>query len=187
VLRQQDAVGLAVFGSRVRVEVPPRASGEHLGTICRLMEGNRPGGGTALGSVLHELAERLAPRSMVIVVSDLLAPLEEVVAGLEHLRYNRHEVIVLHVLDPAELRFPFRGNVLFEALESPQRLMLEAPRVRDAYLEALHRFRAGLRQACGRLRVDYCPADTSERVDRPLRRLLVSRRSLAGVLRGWTV
>jgi len=178
-LNQQDACGLVLFNSAVRAEAPPRSSPDQLSTICRLMEAAEPRERTAVGPVLHEIAERIAPRSMVILVSDLLAPAEDVVSGLQHLRYNRHEVIVWHVLDRAELDFPFDGNVKFEGLESDGEMKLDARQVRRAYLGALGEFRKAIEDTCGRLRADYCPADTSELLDRPLARFLVARHSPA--------
>jgi len=183
-LRQRDAVGLVIFDNAVRHELPPRSRPDQLGTVCRLLEGAEPRERTSIGPLLHQMAERVAPRSLVILVSDLLVPAEDFVSGLEHLRYNRHEVIVWHVLDRAELRFPFEGNVMFEGLESLEELTVDAGKVRQDYLDALAQFRHTIEDACGRQKVDYCLAETSEPPDRPLGRFLVARRSLAALSRG---
>ncbi len=175
-LKQQDAVALVLFDRKVRSELPPSSSSAQLREMCALMERTRPAEKTDVGSLLHEIAERIPPRSMVILVSDLLAPLEEVISGLEHLRYNRHEVILWHVLDPAEIRFPFEGSVMFEGMESSERLLVDARQVRRAYLSAFKRFLEGIQDACGRLKVDYCRMDTSEPLDTALARFLVARR-----------
>ena len=174
-LNQRDAVALALFDSALRDQAPPSANLAQLRAVCRLMEGAEPREKTSLGPLLHQMAERMAPRSMVILVSDLLAPADDVVAGLRHLRYSRHEVIVWHVLDPAELRFPFDGNVMFEGMESEDRLRVDARQVREGYLRALGEFRHAIRNACGQLNVDYSLADTSQLLDRPLLRFLGTR------------
>ena len=178
-LRQQDAVGLTLFDSAVRACAPPSSSPAQLRTVCRLMEGAEPRERTALAPLLHETAERIAPRSMVILVSDLLADAEDVIAGLRHLRYARHEVIVWHVADPAELRFPFDGNVQFEGLEAAERLRVDARQVRADYLRAFGEFRQQIADACGQMRADYCLTDTSVPLDRPLARFLVARHQRA--------
>ena len=181
-LMQQDAAALMLFDSALREELPPSSSAAHLRTMCELMQRSDPSDrsddtrtGTNLGPVLHEVAERIGRRSLVILISDLLAPATEVNAGLNHLRYNRHEVIVWHVVDEAERTFPFDENVQFEGLESDERVRADSRQMREAYLREFNRFRTEIEDACGRLKADYCLADTSEPLDRTLSRFLASR------------
>ena len=189
-LMQQDAAALMLFDSALREELPPGSSAAHLRTMCELMQRSDPSDrsddtrtGTNLGPVLHEVAERIGRRSLVILISDLLAPCPErlpapaaeVIAGLNHLRYNRHEVIVWHVVDAAERTFPFDENVQFEGLESDERVRADSRQMREAYLREFNRFRTEIEDACGRLKADYCLADTSEPLDRTLSRFLASR------------
>ena len=174
-LMQQDAVALKLFDAAVHTELPPSTSPAHLHKLCTLMEQAAPRERTQIASVLHETAERAPPRSMVILVSDLFAPVEEVLSGLRHLRHNRHEVVVWHVVDPAERLFPFDGNIRFEGLEAGEQVRANGRQIRRSYLRAFNEFLATLRTACGQLDVDYTLMDTSEPPDLTLARFLHSR------------
>jgi uncharacterized protein (DUF58 family) len=180
---QRDAVGLAAFDNAVRYQLEPGSTEARVSQICRALEETGPARRTALGPVLHEVSERVPPRGVVVLLSDLLAPAEDVISGLRHLRYNRHDVIVFHVLDPAELRFPFDGNVMFEGLEVPDTARLDARQVREAYLEAMGQWRGAIRGACGNREADYCLADTSEPPGHLLARFLVGRQGQPGIAR----
>jgi len=172
-LAQQDAVGLVVFDSRIRDELPPSASEVRLQDLCRVLESHTPGGETDLGRLIHLIAERLPRRSMVILVSDMLAPLGATISALERLRYDGHAAIVVQVTDPDEEEFPFEGNVRFEGLESDVALPAEARRLRRAYLRAFEADRRALEAACGREKIDYAKARTDEPPSTVLGRLLL--------------
>lgn len=174
-LLQRDAVGLSVFGEDVRAELPPTASAAVLGPFCRALEDAVPGGKTDLGALLHGVAARLSRRGLVVLVSDLLAPLDDLYSALHRFRYDGHAVILAHVVDPAEEEFPFDGRTRFEGMESDAALPTDARQVREAYLEAFGSFRRELRRACGLLGVDYLAANTGEPLDATLVRFLVSR------------
>ena len=174
-LAQRDAVALTLFDDSVRVNLPPSNNPAHLGKMCGLMERASPAEKTAMGSLLHGIAESIPARSLVILVSDLLVPVDEIVAGLQHLRFNRHEVIVWHVLDPAERDFPFDGDVLFEGLESEERLLVDGRQLRGQYLKDFGQFRQAIVDACGQLKIDYTSLDTSEPPNLALSRFLFAR------------
>jgi uncharacterized protein (DUF58 family) len=174
-LLQQDAVGLTVFGEQVRTELAPTASPAVLGAFCRVLEQAAPAGRTDLGPLLHGIAARLRKRGLVILVSDLLAPLDDLYSALHRLRYDGHAVILAHVVDPAEEQFPFDGSTLFEGMEGDLALPTDARQVRAAYLKAFGDFRRELRNGCALLGVDYLAANTAEPLDATLVRFLVSR------------
>ena len=117
VLHQQDCVGLATFDSEVRAILRPSGNPSHLQDLLQVIEDASPGRKTAIGPILHDLAERLKRRGIVIILSDMFDELGPVLAGLKHLRHRRHEVILMHVLDPAEIEFPFEQATLFVGLE----------------------------------------------------------------------
>jgi uncharacterized protein (DUF58 family) len=173
---QRDAVGLAVVDSGVRRYVPPKATAEHLTGLFSAMEESRAEGKTALGPVIHRLAERLAARSLAIVLSDLLDEPEEILAALAHLRHRRSEVMVFQVLDPAEIELPFNGWMLLRDPEEPSReLRLDARQARRIYQENLEAHLEALRRGCAAAKVDYTLLATAEPFETALARYLHAR------------
>jgi len=128
--RQQDAVGLVAFDEQIRKYLPPASTPSHLDRLFRALEELRPGRPTAISRTFHDLAERLHRRSMVLVISDLYDEPREVMRALQHFRHRRHQVIVLQVMDPAELRLPMNDLVTFVDLESGQRIQIDPKLIR---------------------------------------------------------
>lgn len=155
VLQQADTVGLALVANGVRAFL--RASGQstQLREVCRAMgTGPFPGGG-AVARGVDELAGRTGRRGVVFVFSDLLDDVPDVLAALQHLRYQKHEVVLFHTLDAAELDFPFRHTTLFRGLEGMPEVLTDPASVRDGYLQALHAHIGAIEAGCRRLEVDY--------------------------------
>jgi uncharacterized protein (DUF58 family) len=179
VTHQQDAAGLLLFDDEIRADLPPQSHQAHLQTMLhRLQQAllERPTGGRSL---FTDLAGRLRRRSMVVLISDLLADLLEVIGGLLTMRHSGHEVIVLHVLDHDERVFPFQNNTLFEGLEAPRLQALVDPQsLRSSYLDALAAFTSRLRGACAGSKIDYVELSTTEPLDVGLRRYLAARSHL---------
>src|SRR5262245_36115680 len=113
VIGQHDAAGLVTFDEKIRSVAPPGSHGGHLRRLFDLLEKAQAGGKTAIGPVLVNVADKLRKRGLVVVVSDLVGDVEDVLRGLRRLRGHRHDVIVFHVLDPAEIAFPFDQMTLF--------------------------------------------------------------------------
>ena len=174
-LMQQDAVGLTLFDTDLRGELPPLASAARLRDFCRLLEESTAGEGTDLGALLHRTADRLGRRGLVVLVSDLIAPLADLLSGIRRFRYDGHSLVLVHVVDPAEREFPFDGNVRFEDMESGGELLTSARQVRSSYLEAFRRFGEEVERACLAQQADYVMACTGERLDVTLARFLTSR------------
>jgi uncharacterized protein (DUF58 family) len=174
-LMQQDAVGLTLFDAAVRSELPPSSNPAVLSGFCRLLEENSPGSETDLGSLLHSIADRLARRGLAVLVSDLLAPLDDILSATRRLRYDGHSVMLMHVVDPAERDFPFDGPVRFEDVEGPGAVLVEGRQLRAAYLDSFARFQRSVEEACLREGVDYLLACTDERPAAVLSRFLSSR------------
>jgi len=145
---QHDSVGLITYDSKVRDMVPPRQGPGHLRALMEKLEHSDAGGETKLSLTFHELAERIKRRALIVVISDLFDDPEELIAALKHFRHKKHEVIVLHTLDPSELTFPFDDNTLFRGLEEPIQLHAEPRALRRSYLEAVERFLADVRRTC---------------------------------------
>jgi len=174
-IHQQDPVGVVAFDTRIRRSLAPKARRSQLAQVLSLLASIRPAGQTDIAQSLNQLAAMLRHASLVMLFSDLLADPEGVLQALYRLRHGGHDVIVFHVLDEAEARFPFDGMVELEDPESRQRLTLDADAFRADYLSALDSFRQRFRRECAQARIDYVPLDTSMRFDRALMEYLQRR------------
>ena len=141
----------------------------------RALAGHTGTAKTSIANVLSELGERLAQRTLIILVSDLFDAPEDILTGLEHVRYRRHEPVVWNVWDPAELNFPFSGPTLFDGLESTGRLLTEPASLRQRYLDEVRAFQSAMKTGCGRMNVDYSMFDTSVPLDMALSSYLATR------------
>jgi uncharacterized protein (DUF58 family) len=128
-----------------------------------------------MGAVFHDLAERFKKRGVVVVLSDFFDDPVKILAGLKHLRHRRHEVIVFHILDPAEVDFPFRETTLFKGLEGLPEVLTEPHALRKAYREELGAFLDELKKGCRMIDIDYVPLRTDQDLDGPLSTYLASR------------
>lgn len=162
VLRQHDAVSLHVFREGLAGQAEMGTQFHFLDTLAAALEAAQPTAVGSAGGALAQAAQRCARRGLVIVVSDLMDDVASVTKGIRLLRALGHEVVVFHVLDPAELDFPYEGNIRFEGLERSGNLRIDARRLREAYLEELDAYLADLRRACGRTGADYRLARTDQ-------------------------
>jgi uncharacterized protein (DUF58 family) len=176
ILHQQDSVGLVTFDREVRALVRPGSNPSHMKELLHVMESAPGGRKTAAGPILHDLAERFKKRGIVIVFSDLLDDVDAILAGLKHFRHRRHEVVLFHVLDPAEVDFPFDEMTLFRGLEGLPELVAEPRALRRAYLDELSKFTHRLKQGCRQQRIDYVLVRTDQSLEVVLSSYLASRR-----------
>jgi uncharacterized protein (DUF58 family) len=173
--RQQDSVGLTTFDTQIRLDMPARSSPRHFNEMMQQLEAVRPGGETDIAETLHRLANRFKRRCLIVLVSDLYDEPEEVIRALHHFRHRRHEVIVFHVLDKAEVEFPFRDVIAFHDLETDERIQVDPAYVRQPYLEQIGAFVEGYRRACAEAQIDYVATDTSVPYDFMLARYIAKR------------
>jgi uncharacterized protein (DUF58 family) len=174
-LRQQDAVGCAVFDEGIRQAIPVRTSTRHLNTIVRALVTKEPRQKTKLFDVLARVGETYPRRAMMILISDLLVDVDDAHRGLRLLRQQGHDVLVLHVMDDDELDFPFAQPSRFEGLETEDHLSCNPRALREGYLEALQRFLAAIRHGCARDNIDYALIRTSAPLDAALTEFLSHR------------
>ena len=153
--RQGDAVGLGVFSQSVRLWRPPRSNPRHRQELFTILEEVKAEGTTAFGPVLHETAERIGRRSMVILLSDFYGDVEEIMSGLRHLRFRHHEIICFHLVDPTEEDLSFPGLVQLLDLETGTRLLVDPAPIREAYRRRFQGHVSALRRACGDALIDY--------------------------------
>jgi uncharacterized protein (DUF58 family) len=163
--RQRDATGLIAFDHRIVTRIPARARPGHLHTILLTLEKLAAGTRSDVSRPLHQVAETLTKRGLVVLISDLLDDPDAVVRGLKHLRFRGTDVIVLQLLDPHELQFPFRGAARFTDVESADEITADALRVRAAYLETLEGLRSRYERELKSVGIDFLTLDTSKALD----------------------
>lgn len=179
VLKQRDSVGLSIFDSEVRAHVPPRSAMGIILQIEQLLRDIKPTPRSSIAKQLHDIALMMKRRSFVVVVSDLLADADDILAGLDHLRFDGHNVVVMHTLDPYELRFPFEGAWCFEGLEEEEPLTTQADQIREDYLGNLNTWLEKIRNGCMASQVDYTTVETSLPLDRVLSEFFFRRQLMA--------
>ena len=178
VLKQRDSVGLSIFDSEVQAYLPPRSTMGILLQMEQLLRGIHPTPKSTVGKQLHDIAMMLKRRSFVIVISDLLSDVDEILSGLDHLRFDGHNVIVLHTLDPYELKFPFKGAWQFDGLEGEEPLITQADRIQEDYLSSFNEYMDALQKGCIASHIDYHTVDTSRPLDAVLAEFFHDRESL---------
>jgi uncharacterized protein (DUF58 family) len=174
-LQQHDSVGLALFNENVTHYLRPTNHSTQWKTLVHELEGATGPKKTSLRQVLDELVERIGRRALIVLLSDLFDDSDEVLNGLKHLRYRRHDLIVLQVMDPAELSFPFAKPTLFEGLEATGKLLTEPRALRARYLDEVKQFTERLRRGCRDLRIDFTQFDTRTSLSVALSAYLATR------------
>lgn len=180
ITQQQDAVGLATFDTKVTHFVRPATQASHLKQLFHLMEQTTPGGETSLGPILHDLSERIRKRGVVILFSDLFDDLDSLMMGLKHFQYRRHDVCIMHVIDPAEQDFPFEEPTLFKGLEGLPEQMTEPRSLKRAYQQEFEEFLFKAKRSCRDLNMDYVLLRTDQPLDVALTSFLTRRMQRAG-------
>ena len=177
ILQQQDAVGLCCYDEQVQSIIRPSSNPSHLGQLLRTIESTEGGHKTSIGRVLHELADRFTRRGIVIIFSDLFDDVDQLMLGIKHLRHRRHDVIVAHTLDAAELDFPFQRPTLFQGLESMPELLVDPRGIRRAYRKKIDEFRRAIETQCRNLQVDYVLVRNDQPLDVTLSSFLAKRKA----------
>lgn len=172
---QQDSVGLVIYDDEVRRWLPARGGNRHIRNFLEALAAHQPGGNTDTGKALEALAEGMSRRGLVLMMSDLLDAPEAVFRALAHFRRRGHDVILVQVLDPAELDLPFDGVSDFIDMETGERLEADAALVRRAYCQAISSAIESFRARCGALRVDFRIATTERSPAEFLNELLAGR------------
>jgi uncharacterized protein (DUF58 family) len=175
---QHDTVGLITYDTGVRDRIPPRQGPAHLRVLLERLEDTEPGGETSLSETFHQLAESIKRRALVVVISDLFDDADKLVGALKHFRHKKHEVIVLHTLDPAEVAFPFDDVTRIEDMENRREVVSDPRAFRKSYLEELEKFLAKIRGACRSSQIDYAQAETDKRFDLFLGTYLARRQAM---------
>ncbi len=174
-LTQRDAVGMGLFDDQLRESYSPKSAQTWRTELWGALERTKPSGRTRIGSVLHEIAERIGRRGLVILISDLLDDPEELLSGLHHFRHNGHEALVFQVLDPRELDFAFDRESLFEELETGKTMNANPWQLREGYQEEMKKYLETLRSGCSHHRVAHHLLSTETPLDQALFAFLTMR------------
>jgi uncharacterized protein (DUF58 family) len=177
-LRQADAVGLVAFDDGIREHVEPRAARQHLSRLLRALVALEEGGATDAGAAIREVAVRLRRRGLVVLVSDLLVEPEETRKALHYLRHRGHEILVFHLMDPAERDLPASGDALFFDPESREELLTNSAALRTEYRRSVDEAVESWRLECRRMGADYHLFTTDTPLGHVLGRYLEKRARL---------
>src|ERR1051326_1795073 len=180
ILHQGDAVALGFFNDSLRDYVP---RSDNQATIHRLMSrlaAFEPKNQTNIAAVLHDMAVQIRRKGVVIIISDFFDDEQNILDGIQHLRFGGNEVIVFHTLDPDELEFPFMGLVEFEGLEGIPKILTRPGEIRKSYLREMEAFRLRLRNGCAKNRCHYVLVNTAHPWHEVLSGYLAFRLKTAG-------
>ena len=173
--RQRDAIGLTAFDESVVASLPPSARGGHLHSFLLTLDRLELGKTTDVSKPLHQVAESVVKRGMVVLISDLLDDPDRVVKGLKHFQFRGNDVIVFHVLDPDELEFPFERATRFEDSETGEEVMAVPAVVRDEYLRAIEELIDRYKRELGGAGIDYQLLNTAQPLELALLAYLSTR------------
>jgi uncharacterized protein (DUF58 family) len=165
VLKQQDAAGLALFGARPGLLVPPRCRSTYLHQIMQVMIQNPPSGTTDLASSLQAIVRNLKRRSLVVVISDLIDEPGPTLRAIRLMGSHRHDVVVFHIHDAAEVEFSFDGATMFRDLETGEEMEVDPAAIRADYLEKVAALQEFYRKGLSEVGIDYQPINTRQPYD----------------------
>ncbi len=177
-LKQQDSVGCALIGDQPGLIVPPRCRGSHLRQIMRIMIQNPPSGTTDLAASLRTIVRNIKRRSLVVIISDLIDDPEQTLRAIRLIGSHRHDVVVFHVQDPAELDFSFDGSVLLRDMETGEQIEVDPSAIRASYVEKSNELIQLYRKKLTEVGIDYHAIDTRTPYDHALRSYLQQRTGL---------
>ncbi|GAB4290825.1 MAG: DUF58 domain-containing protein [Ignavibacteriaceae bacterium] len=177
-IKQQDAAGLTLYSDKVEFFLNPKATGVYLREILKALAAAEPAFGTNTVLSLGIIAEKIKRRGLVIVISDLFDDVDEVLRGLKHFRYKKNEVIVFHLLDPAERSFSFGSDSVFVDMETEEQITTQPFQIRKAYKEAFDEFTGRIKKECLNSNIEYNLVDTSVPFDKALIAYLHKRSKL---------
>jgi uncharacterized protein (DUF58 family) len=173
--RQRDGAGLVAFSDRIVDALPSSTKAGHLRNLLVALDRLEVGSRTNVAKPLHQVAESLTKRGLVVLISDLLDDADAVIRGLKHFQYRGSDVLVFHVLDADELEFPFDRTATFEDLESGDEIVAVPGAVRQHYLKQLGALIDRYRRELGAARIDYQLLSTAEPLEMALLAYLSTR------------
>jgi uncharacterized protein (DUF58 family) len=184
-IHQRDAVGLMLFNERISRYLPPSSVQSYLTRLLGELENAKPAGAANWTTSLHQIAEQIKRRGLIIVLSDFLprdldTEPAQMLAGLKHFRHRKHEVLVFQILDPLDYRFDFRDDAIFQDIESGSQLPTQPHHIRAAVQKEIDAYLSWIKRHCRENLIDYTLLDTATDFDRALMQYLLKRKRLVG-------
>jgi len=176
IIRQRDSVGLTLFNQDIQTNLKPSSAQTHLKVIFEILEQATPGARTKSSIVLHQLAEQIRRRSMIIILSDFLDDESELMDGFRHLRYYNHDILAFQILTEDELNFPFQGELEFFDLEDENTLKTLPSLLRKRYISQIESFQSKLTQGMHDQNIDFKIFDTARPIGNALFEYLLNRK-----------
>jgi uncharacterized protein (DUF58 family) len=183
--KQRDVVGLSVFSDVIEQETDIRSTKAHLNTILTKLselQNTTPSKKTNIASVLHEMADKIHRRSLVVIFSDMFQNTNEddLMSALQHLKHNKHEVILFHVSDySTELNFDFEDRPYrFIDMETNESIKVNPHEVKGVFRKEMANFYQDLKIKCGMMKVDFVPVNTNDSFDKILGAYLIKRKKM---------
>ena len=177
-ISQQDAAGVVLFDEKIRSFIPPKSTPSHLNTLLNVLDTPKPGNDTKIESVLHQMAERINKRGLVIIISDLLDEPKSVLKGLKHFRHRKQEVILFHILDRNELEFEFENRTKFVDMESGEEITTDPWHIKNDYKNLILDVQKYYRRNCRLNKIDYVPLYTDDSLEKGLSEYFNKRQRL---------
>ena len=177
-ISQQDAAGVVLFDESIRSFVPPKSTPSHLNTLLNVLDVKSPGVDTKIEPVLHEMAERIKKRGLVIIISDLFDEPKNIMNGLKHFRHSKQEVILFHILDRNELEFDFNTRTKFIDMESGEEITTDPWHVQNDYKNLIKGLQDYYKSECRLNLIDYVPLLTDDSLDKGLSEYFNKRQRL---------
>ena len=172
---QGDAVGLSCVAEGIVKSLPPKRNPSHLRTLYDLLESAKPSGETHLVPTLHELAETIRQRALIILVSDLFVDPMELRDCFQHLQFRKHDLAVFHLYDPLEISFDLRRPTRFLDMEGGASIFCEPSEIADRYHRALEEYRDAIRTVTVEAAVDYHEVSIADDYEQVLTQFLIGR------------
>jgi uncharacterized protein (DUF58 family) len=179
-IRQRDATGLLTFDENIRRYLPPRSVTSYLNLILQELENAQVSHKTNIADALHQMAERIRRRGLIILFSDLFDDPQAVMSGLKHFRHRHHEVIVFQILDPMEVSFDFGQDAVFKDVETGEQISTQPWHIRGDYQQSVTGFIEHYRRFCREHQIDFVSLQTSQHYDRALLEYLKKRKKIGG-------
>lgn len=174
-MRQRDAAGLVTFDTDIRTILPAALRQSHLQRMLNTLGETKAGNETDLAHPLHQVAEAIKKRGLVLLISDLMSDIDPLMSALQHLKFAGHDVIVMQVLDPHEVDFPFDQVVEFTDSETGEKFKTAGRSARDLYLKEFEAHQRAIRDGCAALKIDHAVFDTRMPLDFALAEYLYRR------------
>lgn len=177
-MQQQDSVGLLAYDTEISKFIPPRMNPQHLYETLKVINSIEVSNKTSGGKIFHQLAEKINRRGLIIIFSDFLDNLDELIVGLKHFRHQKHEVILFRIMTDEEFNFPYKKDSIFIDMETKEEILTYPWKVKEYYLNKLKENTEKIKKICYELQIDFNSVSTSQPFDYVLLSYLNKRKKI---------